>query len=38
VFAKVGVSRQAELVAKITATPVWVRQHEPSARQLSMDH
>jgi DNA-binding CsgD family transcriptional regulator len=35
VFAKTGVSRQTELVAKILATPVWVRHRGGLAHGLS---
>jgi DNA-binding CsgD family transcriptional regulator/GAF domain-containing protein len=35
VFGKVGVSRQAELVSRILASPVWVRYHEESPPALT---
>jgi DNA-binding CsgD family transcriptional regulator/PAS domain-containing protein len=33
-FAKMQVSRQAELVAKVTSTPLWIRRHEQSRHTL----
>jgi len=35
VFAKTGVSRQAQLVAKIMATPVWLRHRQQCERALA---
>jgi DNA-binding CsgD family transcriptional regulator len=35
VFAKTGVGRQSELVAKILATPVWLRHRQPASEELT---
>jgi DNA-binding CsgD family transcriptional regulator len=37
VFAKTGVGRQAELVAKILATPVWLRHRHLRDRALTRE-
>lgn len=38
VFAKTGVNRHAELVAKIMAMPVWLQRHGQSAPRLPTGH